>query len=359
MFLTTYSSPDKADHFWLSFARIGISCLLLLSLLFSPLTSPVRSSTIIVNTLFLCWGIVAVLWHKFWKRSSQGNRMAAFLDLGFSIIIMLSYHSLSLSFVPAVFLLPILELSLLYGMIGAVFVIIAFACTIILSGLISTDLIQQPLWWITTLLWGFFIIFVATLQRLHLSYMKSIPSLVHRQPGRLSRREEQEKPLSLQAEDVWKIVKEYYPRRFPQVVEAFELPFQHMGVHIEDYHQEIEEAINTLYRFDADQQTISFCLHRLLQAAKQNWTGLAVFSPREREILELLLQSISYKEMSLRLHVSTSTIKTHVYHIFQKLEVSNREEAVSFIRERGWFSLNEGNKRDGLPKNYDQRQSKA
>ncbi len=121
-----------------------------------------------------------------------------------------------------------------------------------------------------------------------------------------------------------------------------------MGVHTENYRQEIEAAVNALYDRDADYQAFSFCLHHLLQAAKQNWTGLAAFSPREREILELLLQNMTYKEMGSRLHVSISTIKTHVYHVFQKLGISNREEAICLIRERGWFFVNE---RDLLPAN--------
>jgi ATP/maltotriose-dependent transcriptional regulator MalT len=171
--------------------------------------------------------------------------------------------------------------------------------------------------------------------------MRSLPLRFQRQKSRLVTTQEQ--LAALPDDDIFNALKGRISLKVGQLAAAFELPFQNMGVRTADYRQEIEEAIHALYRHDADQQTFALCLDRLLQAAKQNWTSLAAFSPREREILELLLQNISYREMSSRLHVSMSTIKTHVYHVFQKLEISNREEAICLIRERGWFFVNECN----------------
>lgn len=230
---------------------------------------------------------------------------------------------------------------------GAVFVIVSFTWTITFAGLVSVPLIQQPLWRAIALLWGFLLIAIVALQTLLLRHIRSIPSEDRWQKSRLVKIQEQANPL--REDDIWNALKEHVSLSAPQIVAALELPFQRMGVRTEDYRQEIEDAIHTLYHRNADQQAFSLCLHRLLQAAKQNWTSLAAFSPREREILELLLQNVSYKEMSCRLYVSTSTIKTHVYHIFQKLDISNREEAICLIRERGWFFINEP--RDFSPTN--------
>ena len=66
-------------------------------------------------------------------------------------------------------------------------------------------------------------------------------------------------------------------------------------------------------------------------------TGLAVhdselnLSPREREIVELLVCGKSNKEMADQLCLSGDTIKAHLQHIFRKISVSSRLEAVVFF----------------------------
>jgi DNA-binding NarL/FixJ family response regulator len=55
------------------------------------------------------------------------------------------------------------------------------------------------------------------------------------------------------------------------------------------------------------------------------------FSPRQREIVELLVQGQSNKEIADRLCLSTDTIKAHLQRIFRKSGVSSRLEAVVFF----------------------------
>ena len=55
---------------------------------------------------------------------------------------------------------------------------------------------------------------------------------------------------------------------------------------------------------------------------------LSVLSPREKEILELLVQGLLYKEIATRLKISIETVKRHCFNIYQKLHVSNRSEAI-------------------------------
>jgi DNA-binding NarL/FixJ family response regulator len=56
---------------------------------------------------------------------------------------------------------------------------------------------------------------------------------------------------------------------------------------------------------------------------------LDVLSRRENEILEMLSTGLLYKEISDKLYISSETVRKHVYHIYEKLHVSNRIEAVN------------------------------
>ena len=49
----------------------------------------------------------------------------------------------------------------------------------------------------------------------------------------------------------------------------------------------------------------------------------------ENEILEMLSTGLLYKEISDKLGISSETVRKHVYHIYEKLHVSNRIEAVN------------------------------
>ena len=52
--------------------------------------------------------------------------------------------------------------------------------------------------------------------------------------------------------------------------------------------------------------------------------ALTVLTDREHQIMCLVSEGLSNKEISRRLNISDGTIKVHLHHIFQKLEISNR-----------------------------------
>ena len=52
-------------------------------------------------------------------------------------------------------------------------------------------------------------------------------------------------------------------------------------------------------------------------------------TPREEQVLELLVEGFSYKEISQRLGISTSTVGTYVQRIYEKLHVSSRREIMA------------------------------
>ena len=49
---------------------------------------------------------------------------------------------------------------------------------------------------------------------------------------------------------------------------------------------------------------------------------------REEEIMNLLSQGLLYKEIAKTMHISFQTVKSHLKHIYTKLQVSNRTEAI-------------------------------
>ena len=57
-------------------------------------------------------------------------------------------------------------------------------------------------------------------------------------------------------------------------------------------------------------------------------------SVREREVYELLVCGRSNREIAQRLFISESTTKVHVRHIFEKLGVHTRAEAVAVGQSR-------------------------
>ena len=63
-------------------------------------------------------------------------------------------------------------------------------------------------------------------------------------------------------------------------------------------------------------------------------------SDREMEVLECLAQGKTTSQVAGELFISENTVKTHVRHILEKLEASNRAEAVSKATQMGLIGSN-------------------
>ena len=60
--------------------------------------------------------------------------------------------------------------------------------------------------------------------------------------------------------------------------------------------------------------------------------GLNALSDREQAVLDLLVTGLRVKEIADKLFVSANTIRTHIRHIYEKLQVQSRVEAVNRVR---------------------------
>jgi DNA-binding NarL/FixJ family response regulator len=91
--------------------------------------------------------------------------------------------------------------------------------------------------------------------------------------------------------------------------------------------EKLLEAIRELYAGGAP---MSGQIARQVVAAFRQSSGSppAKLSPVEQSVLQRLARGLLYKEVADDLKISIGTVRTHVWHIYKKLQVSNRTEAV-------------------------------
>ncbi len=105
--------------------------------------------------------------------------------------------------------------------------------------------------------------------------------------------------------------------------------------------QELIRAVYDVYegRSVLDPGVAQKLLSRM--ASEQPLPALPSLTPREREILTLVAKGYTNKAIAAQLHISDRTVQGHLAHIYEKLQVQNRTEAVMKALSLGWISLDE------------------
>jgi two-component system, NarL family, response regulator LiaR len=74
-------------------------------------------------------------------------------------------------------------------------------------------------------------------------------------------------------------------------------------------------------------------------APAEDGQSLEALTPRELEVLQLLAQGLSNRNIAEALFISDRTVQAHLTSIFAKTQVSSRLEAVLNAIRRGWLTL--------------------
>lgn len=60
-----------------------------------------------------------------------------------------------------------------------------------------------------------------------------------------------------------------------------------------------------------------------------------LLTSREKELVKLIEEGLTYKEIGERLGISTHTVHTHIKNIYEKLQAKNRHDAIMKARKKG------------------------
>ena len=75
---------------------------------------------------------------------------------------------------------------------------------------------------------------------------------------------------------------------------------------------------------------------RIAQTAADAPDPLAALSPREREVLALLVEGLPNKLIARRLEISEKTVKTHLTRVFREIGVTDRTQAALWAEREGF-----------------------
>ena len=73
------------------------------------------------------------------------------------------------------------------------------------------------------------------------------------------------------------------------------------------------------------------------QGSRTTNTVLNRLSDREKELLKLLVEGLDYKAIAAKLFISPQTVRTHISHIYEKLHIHSKSEAIRLAHQQKWI----------------------
>ncbi len=98
--------------------------------------------------------------------------------------------------------------------------------------------------------------------------------------------------------------------------------------------REIVEAIHEIHKGGAPMSP-KIARKVIHEFQDENGEDQYILSQRERDIVKCIEQGLTYKEISLRLKISSHTVHTHIKNIYEKLQAKDRGEALVKARKTG------------------------
>lgn len=98
--------------------------------------------------------------------------------------------------------------------------------------------------------------------------------------------------------------------------------------------REIIESIHSLYKGGAPMSP-KIARKIILELQDDVASDEFLLTLRETEIVKLIEEGLTYKEIGERLTISTHTVHTHIKNIYEKLQAKNRHDAISKARKKG------------------------
>ncbi|MBN2240041.1 MAG: response regulator transcription factor [Dehalococcoidales bacterium] len=107
--------------------------------------------------------------------------------------------------------------------------------------------------------------------------------------------------------------------------------------------RELIRAIQALLNGESvfDQAVAEKALKSLVKSWRGGLSSTNQLKPRELEVIRLGARGLSNEEIAEKLYISPRTVQTHFTHIFTKLAVGSRLEAILRCLKEGWIMLDD------------------
>ena len=84
-----------------------------------------------------------------------------------------------------------------------------------------------------------------------------------------------------------------------------------------------------------EKRSVSLALERLLKREAGARQIAKILTPREIEIVRMVVEGLRNKVIAERLYLSEGTIKVHLHNIYEKLKVNSRLQLARYARDQG------------------------